>query len=161
MAIAVLLILCVLAIGLPQVSAQRFYESLPAYQVKYIISPRYPSNFVMGHNISWTLEAPPGYKIALKCELFEIPNCSNYFGVNSYGYTYPTSYDYKYCGTSPFTHLSRENWITVNFKSVTNIGRFYCSVVTQFDPCSCGRHQVCSIATVRTMIFYFPPTYTP
>lgn len=115
-------------------------EMVPGTTYKFN-SPGWASNYPAFTSCNWNMYAPPGYKIQLSCPTVVIPN-NDRFVVNLYGSSNandPNNTPIYGSGTLSMTSLT--NALNVQLSTQTSSGKFYCTVVTAHDPCSCGRRQ--------------------
>ena len=101
-------------------------------------NPGYPSNYARNLACSWTITAPVGNNIFVNCPDFKVPSTVNCTG------DVLTLNEKKFCSTGQVAAKTKSNTLLAKFKSVSNLGKFFCNTNTVPDPCSCGRRKTVS-----------------
>lgn len=124
-----------------------YYQAISPGVTYQVFSPNYPGNYPAGLACTWTAEAPVGYKLELSCPTVVIPSSTGCSGdrmsVNIHASS-STATDNVYCGTGTINLQSSANALIIRLRTVTNNGRFFCTMKTVVDHCNCGRRRTVS-----------------
>lgn len=125
----------VLSVHLATGQQCQYEKNLKANEKFQFFSPRYPKNYPMHSQCNWTITAPPAHTIDVNCPTVKMPQSRNcwmdYLSMNGK----------KFCSRGRIAANSESNQLDVQFRSVTNLGKFYCEAQSKPDPCTCGARK--------------------
>lgn len=140
-----------------------YYEYLEVGRNYTISSPGFASNQGAPRNVNcqWLMEAPPGYRVALHCDVvFLMPflGCTNKLLISTNGRIDMEDAD-TYCGFGDIKTRSTSTRMKVQFQSsILPMGsRFRCWAGTAVNNCNCGIHNDGKIVNGnQTLIHEYP-----
>lgn len=120
-----------------------YFQKLSTTSQFTIQSPGYPLNYLSRTKCRWGAEAPPGFKISIKCNDVRIPISFACVGdnlaISPTGRTDMADAK-RYCGSSPFQLDSTNYRMTIALKAgaLSNGSKFQCLIKAVKNNCSCG-----------------------
>lgn len=122
-----------------------YYEYMKADENYTLSSPGYGQGAPMNTNCLWAMEAPPGYKIKLSCDvvfLMPLLGCNNKLLISKNGRMDMEDAD-TYCGFGEIEVQSSSTRMRVEFRSsMLPMGsRFHCIAALIVNNCICGIHN--------------------